>query len=158
MDSVWTMTAQLPSFAPLQTDIKTDVLVIGGGLAGLLCTYRLSQAGVDVALVEADAICSGITKNTTAKITSQHGLVYDTLIRKMGAEKAKLYLETNQNALQQFKELCQGIDCDFKEQDAFVYSLDDRQKIDRELEALQRLGFDAEFAKDLPLPFPGILA
>ena len=83
MDSVWTMTAQLPSFEPLQTDIKIDVLVIGGGLAGLLCAYRLSKAGVDVALVETDTICSGITKNTTAKITSQHGLVYDIFMSAM---------------------------------------------------------------------------
>ena len=106
MDSVWTISAQLPSFEPLKEDIKTDVLIIGGGLAGLLCAWRLKQAGVDVALVEADTICSGITKNTTAKITSQHGLIYDVLIRKMGAEKAKLYLQANQNALQQYRELC----------------------------------------------------
>ena len=72
MDSVWTISAQLPSFEPLHTDIKTDVLIIGGGLAGLLCAWRLKQACVDVALVEADTICSGITKNTAAKITSQH--------------------------------------------------------------------------------------
>ena len=154
MDSVWTISAQLPSFEPLKEDIKTDVLIIGGGLAGILCAWRLKQAGVDVTLVEADTICSGITKNTTAKITSQHGLVYDALIRKMGTEKAKLYLQANQDALQQYREMCRDIDCDFEEQDAFVYALHSRQKIDRELEALHRLDFDAAFAKDLPLPFP----
>ena len=69
MDSVWTISAQLPSFEPLKEDIKTDVLIIGGGLAGLLCAWRLKQAGMDAALLEADTICSGITKNTTAKIT-----------------------------------------------------------------------------------------
>ena len=154
MDSVWTKTAQMPSFEPLQKKIKTDVLIIGGGLAGLLCAWRLQQAGVDYALVEADAICSGITKNTTAKITSEHGLMYDTLICKMGVEKARCYLEANQNALQQYKELCQDINCDFEEQDAFVYSMEDRQKIDREMEALRRLDFDAAFERNLPLPFP----
>ena len=153
MNSVWTLTAQMPSFEPLADNIKTDVLVIGGGLAGLLCAWRLKQAGVDYALVEADTICSGITKNTTAKITAQHGLIYDMLIRKMGMEKAKLYLQANQNALQQYKELCRGIDCDFEEEDAFVYARHDRKKIDRELEALRRLNFDAAFEKDLPLPF-----
>ena len=72
MDSVWTISAQLPSFETLKENIKTDVLIIGGGLAGLLCAWRLKQAGVDAALVEADTICGGITKNTTAKITAQH--------------------------------------------------------------------------------------
>ena len=47
MDSVWTISAQLPSFEMLKEDIKTDVLIIGGGLAGLLCAWRLKQAGVD---------------------------------------------------------------------------------------------------------------
>ncbi|MBE5782569.1 MAG: FAD-dependent oxidoreductase [Clostridiales bacterium] len=154
MDSVWTKTAQLPSFQPLREDIKADVLIIGGGLAGLLCAHRLAQAGVDYALVEADTICSGITKNTTAKITSQHGLIYDELIRKIGMEKARLYLEANQHAIRQYSHLCRHIECDFAQQDAFVYSLDDRRKIDRELEALLRLNFDATFEKDLPLPFP----
>jgi len=154
MDSVWTESAQLPTFEPMRGNIKTDVLIIGGGLAGLLCAYRLHQAGVDYALVEADAICSGITKNTTAKITSQHGLVYDTLIRKMGIEKATLYLQANQNALKQYGVLCREIGCDFEEQDASVYALHDRKRIDRELEALQRLHFDAAFEKELPLPFP----
>jgi len=154
MESIWTMTAQLPSFEPLREDIKTAVLVIGGGIAGLLCAWRLRQAGVDAVLVEADTICSGITKNTTAKITSQHGLVYDRLIRKMGMEKTKLYLEANQNALQRYGELCRHMDCDFEEQDAFVYARDDRRKIDRELEALQSLHFDAAFEQHLPLPFP----
>lgn len=154
MDSIWTKTAQLPSFEPLDGNLQTDVLIIGGGLAGILCAYRLAQAGVDYALVEADAICSGITRNTTAKITCQHGLIYDTLIRSMGQEKAQLYLAAHQAALQQYQELCRNIDCDFEEQDSFVYSLDDRQKIDRELEALQRLGLTAAFEKELPLPFP----
>jgi len=153
MDSIWTKTAQLPSFEPLKGNIKTDVLIIGGGLAGLLCAYRLTQSGVDYALVEADVICSGITKNTTAKITSQHGLIYDTLISKMGIEKAGLYLKAHQNALQQYRDLCQNIDCDFEEQDAFVYTLDDRQKIKKELEALRKLNFEATFEKDMPLPF-----
>ena len=154
MASVWTKTAQLPSFEPLRENIRVDVLIIGGGLAGLLCAYRLAQAGVDYALVEADVICSGITKNTTAKITSQHGLIYDSLIRKIGVEKALLYLKANQNALQQYRDLCRDIDCGFEEQDAFVYTLDDRQRIDKELEALHKLNFDAAFANELPLPFP----
>lgn len=154
MDSIWTRTASLPRFAPLKTNLKTDVLIIGGGMAGLLCAHRLSRAGVDYALVEADRICGGTTKNTTAKLSSQHGLLYDRLIRTFGAETARLYLEANQAALEEYRTLCRDIDCDFEEQDAFVYSLDSRQKIDRELAALDRLGFDAEFVSDLPLPFP----
>lgn len=153
MDSIWLQTAKLPAFAPLRTDIKTDVLIIGGGMAGLLCAYKLQQAGVDYALVEAKRICSGITKNTTAKLTAQHGLIYDKLIREFGLERARLYLQANEQALAEYRALCRKIDCDFAEKDAFVYSLDDRRKLEREARALDRLGYGAELVEQLPLPF-----
>ena len=68
-------------------------------MAGVLCAYMLQQAGIPYVLAEAQSICSGITKNTTAKITVQHSLIYDKLIRKFGVEKARQYLEANESAL-----------------------------------------------------------
>ena len=118
MGSIWTSTARLPRFAPLRRDLKTDVLVVGGGIAGLLCAYLLKAAGADCALVEADRICGGTTMNTTAKVTAQHGLIYSKLLREFGPEKARLYLEANRGALGKYRELCRGIDCDFEERDA----------------------------------------
>jgi len=153
MESVWTQTAQLPRFEALRSDIKTDVLVIGGGMAGVLCSWQLARSGIDCVLVEADRLCSGITKNTTAKITAQHGLIYHNLIRMFGEEKARLYLEANQRALEQYRSLCRKIDCDFEEQDAYVYSLYDRRKIEDEIAALEKLGYHARFLSELPLPF-----
>ena len=153
MDSVWTQTGSLPGFEPLQKDLKTDVLIIGGGMAGLLCAFQLSQAGVDCALAEADRICGGITKNTTAKITSQHGLIYHKLIDTFGTEKARLYLEANQQALEVYRTLSQKLDCGFEEKTSFVYSLDSRREIEEELAALDRIGFRGEFTAEPPLPF-----
>ena len=95
MDSIWLQTAELPAFEPLRSDLKTDVLIIGGGMAGLLCAFRLARAGVDYALVEADRVCGGTTMNTTAKVTAQHGLIYSRLLRERGLETAKQYLEAN---------------------------------------------------------------
>lgn len=154
MDSIWLQRAQLPAFDSLRSDLKTDVLIIGGGMAGLLCACKLAQAGVDYALVEADRICGGITKNTTAKITSQHALIYDKLIREFGVERARLYLVANQAALEEYRALCRDIDCGFEEKDAFVYSMDSRWKLERELNALIQLGFTADFSERIPLPFP----
>ncbi|MCI9578856.1 MAG: FAD-dependent oxidoreductase [Oscillibacter sp.] len=154
MDSIWTRTADMPSFAPLEGDLKTDALVVGGGMAGLLCAYWLNRAGVDCALVEAGRLCGGVTGNTTAKLTFQHGLLYARLLREFGPERARLYLEANRGALGRFRELCREIDCDFEEQDAYVYALSDRRKLDRELEALERLGFWAEFVRTPALPMP----
>ena len=153
MNSVWSDTVTLPHFGIPGKNLKTDVLIIGGGMAGVLCAYYLNQAGVSYTLVEANTIGGGITKNTTAKITSQHGLIYDKIIKKYGIEKAKQYLEINQAALETYRDLCKNIDCDFEEKDSYVYSIDNRQNIEAEIRALNKLGFNTEFAKDLPLPF-----
>ncbi len=152
MDSLWVKTATPPRFAPLTGDVKTDVLVIGGGIAGVLCAYKLHVAGVDYRLVEADTIGGGITKNTTAKLTVQHGLIYDRLIRQRGLTGAQAYLTAQQNALDEYRALCRAIDCDFSEQAAGVYALRDRQRLVRELAALKRLGYDANL-REPALPF-----
>lgn len=154
MNSIWTQTIQLPCFPSLNSDRKTDVLIIGGGLTGILCTYFLAQSGIDCILVEANRLCSGITQNTTAKITSQHGLIYHQLLRRFGPEKTRLYLLANENALEQYSLLCRNIDCDFLEQDSFVYSLNNREKIEKEFTALKQIGYSAALCSELPLPFP----
>ena len=134
-------------------DAKTDVLIIGGGLCGIMCAYYLEQAGVDYILVEGNKIASGITKNTTAKITSQHGLIYAKLLKSGGKEKAQMYLRANQKALAEYEKLCQNIDCDFEKKDAYTYSMTDRGKIEEEVRAVNSLGFNADFVQITQLPF-----
>ena len=151
-NSIWTDTTHAPEFEALKTDAKTDVLIIGGGIAGILCAYMLGQEGVEYMLVEADRICQGITRNTTAKITAQHGLIYDKLIREFGAEAAGMYLEANLKAVEKYREMCSEIDCDFEKKDSFVYATDTPKKLEKELKALERIGYSAEFSVGLPLP------
>ncbi len=153
MLSVWTANSEFPKFPKLEGDIKTQVAVIGGGIAGVLTAYMLKQNGIDCVLLEADRVCKGVTQNTTAKITSQHGLVYDKLIKKFGIEKAQMYLTANENAVKKYREMCKTINCDFENKDNFVYSKNNSRKIDDELHALVRLGFNPDFCDDLPLPF-----
>ncbi len=154
MDSLWTQETQLPRFRRLRGELHTDILIIGGGLTGLLCARRLAEMGVETVLVEASTICSGVTKNTTAKITSQHGLLYHKLIRRFGPERTRMYLECGEAAVGEYRRLCAGIDCGFQERDSYIYSRSSRNKLERELRVLEALGFSAEYAENLPLPFP----
>lgn len=153
MRSIWSDTVTLPTFEPLNQDIKTDVLIIGGGITGILCAYMLEQAHVDYVLVEAKEICSGVTENTTAKITSQHGMIYHKMLKRFGTEKTRLYLDSNEKALAEYRKLCQNIACDFETKDNFVYTLSNREKLEQELEALHELQFPAQHVANLPLPF-----
>ena len=152
MESIWTKTAMRPTFKKLQGDISMDVLVIGGGMAGILCAYILKERGIPCVLVEAERICGGITKNTTAKITLQHGLIYDETARRFGMDGARLYYKAQNKALEKYRQLCQKISCDYEDQPSFVYSQKDLRKLEREAEVLNRIGCPADLVRSLPLP------
>lgn len=153
MESIWEQGRPRVRFESLKGNRDTDVLIVGGGIAGILCAYKLRNAGVDCTLVEAGEICSGITKHTTAKITLQHGLMYDKLLRRLGERQARRYVEAQTRAGQEYARLCQSVDCDYEQKDSYVYSIHDRGKIEREVRALQRLGVRAEFSDVHELPF-----
>ena len=151
--SVWLENLNIREFQKLEGDQKTDILIIGGGIAGVLCAYFLNRLGVDYMLVEGQRIGMGITKNTTAELTFQHGLIYDKLIKKFGKMLAKQYLEANKSALETYKLLCHDIDCDFEEKSAFTYSIYGKEKIENEIRALEKLEYNAEFVSEIPFPF-----
>lgn len=157
MESIWEKGAGRVKFNALGGNKKTDVLIIGGGIAGILCAHKLKNAGVDCLLAEAVEICSGITKNTTAKITLQHGLIYDKMIRRFGVDKARLYAEAQQKAIKEYAQLCEEIDCGYETRDSYVYSVNDRKRIEKEVAALDRIGVKAFFssANELPISVAG---
>ena len=153
INSLWAETAKLPSFPSLEQDLKTDILIVGGGMAGLLCACALNRACADYALIEADRICGGVTRNTTAKITSQHGLIYDKLIGEYDVETARLYYEANQAAMSSFRRLAADYPCQMETKPAFVYTTGSTEKLGKELQALERIGAKAGYRDSLPLPF-----
>lgn len=151
--SVWNQTTTREIRQALEGDLTADVLVVGGGLCGILVAHWLKKAGVHCILVEAKTIGGGITKNTTAKITAQHGLVYADLIKRFGAKKARLYYDANTQAIQRYQALSEQFPCDFEYKTAYVYSINDRRKLEREADACHMLGVDTWIQEDIPLPF-----
>jgi len=118
----------------------------------------LTNSGLGVTIIEKNEMCMGVTANTTAKLTSQHGLFYSYLINNFSKNFAKKYLTANENAISLVKTIIEkeNIECDFETQDAFVYTKVESElpKIKEEVDAMELLGFDAEFVEQLPLPFP----
>ena len=152
MQSVWFENINKPEFDSLDGNCETDVLIIGGGLAGILCAYMLEQKGVDYLLIEADRICCGVTADTTAKVTAQHGLIYDKIISKYGLEYAREYYNLNSNAVNIYRELCKKYDCNFETKSAYVYSLEENEDIENEIEAYRAIGIPFDTVTQTPLP------
>lgn len=156
MESIWSKTIQIQEKDTLLKDNHTEIAVIGGGITGLLTAYFLQQNGKKVVVLEADRIGSGQTKNTTAKITSQHGRIYSTLLKDFGAENARLYAMAHQNAIDQYEKIIEKehISCHFERVKSYLYSREQENPIRREAEVASILGIRAYFTKKVNLPFP----
>ncbi|PLS18429.1 FAD-dependent oxidoreductase [Bacillus sp. M6-12] len=158
----WRDSAPLPSFPKLQQNIETDVAIVGGGIVGLTSAYLLSKQGIKVTVIDSGRILNGTTGHTTAKITAQHGLIYDQLINTSGETQARLYYEANSEAMNFIRRLVEEhtIDCDLSTQDAYVYTNDDKyiEKIQNEKQAYDKLGIQGEIVESLPLPIECKLA
>lgn len=155
MQSIWSQETSISQRGALEGNIETDTAVIGGGLAGILIAYLLQQRGVPVIVLEAGRIASGQTCNTTAKITSQHDLIYSKLIRDFGMERARQYAQANQAAIEAYQAMIQQhhISCDFERIPTYLYTRGNPDQLRRETEAAQSLGIDAVFTRDTVLPF-----
>ncbi|AWK50619.1 FAD-dependent oxidoreductase [Clostridium beijerinckii] len=155
MESVWNSEINFRKREVLSKDIECDILVIGAGMAGLLTAYMLAKSGREVVIIDAKSTANGVTKNTTAKITCQHDLIYDSIIKEFGEEGARQYAKANELAIEKYKEIIdeENIDCDFERKDAYVYSLDNTESLKSEYIAVKKLGIDAELVDEVNLPF-----
>ncbi len=152
----WIASTRTTEYPSLDKDITVDTVIVGGGIVGSTCAYLLKQAGQRVAIIEANRLAHGTSGHTTAKITSQHGLIYAKLIKHLGREKAQQYAEANQSAIGFIAKLVLdiGIDCDFSRQPAYIYTQSDGylKQIESEITAALDLGIEADYIKELPLP------
>ncbi len=154
--SLWSITEKRGAREHLPGNMKIHTAVIGGGMAGILTAYALEQKGIECIVLEEGVIGCGQTENTTAKITSQHNLIYDSLIQNIGTEKARKYAQANQKAVEVYRTLIRelNVDCDFADCRAYLYTRKNPGALQREYEAASEFGIPAGLTTDTELPFP----
>ena len=116
MESVWSKETEIENRASLSGNKEAFAVVIGAGMAGILTAYYLKESGFDVIVLEAAQIASGQSGKTTAKITSQHGLCYAKMMKRLGTELAGIYASANEGAIAEYERLIKkkGIQCHFE--------------------------------------------
>ena len=156
--SYWVETAPGRRYPPLRGPLHCDVAVVGAGIAGLSAALELKRRGAEVAVLEARRVGAGATGYTTAKLSSLHGLVYDSLLGEHGEAVARSYAGANQAGLAMVASNVErlGIGCEFRRKPNLTYSLgrSGRRSIEREVDAAARVGLPATLVERLPeLPF-----
>ncbi len=155
--SYWIASAEQASYPGLKGDITTDICIIGGGITGITLSALLKDKGAKFVLIEKGRILNRTTGHTTAKITSQHRLIYKYLIDNFGRERAKQYADANQSAVDFIVKTAKNmkIECDLNILPAYVYTCFDsfQSVIEDEVNAAKSLGLPAAYADNLNLPF-----
>lgn len=155
--SYWIASTHGTDYPVLDEDIKVDIAIIGGGFVGISTAYMLCKEGLTIAIFEADRILNGATGHTTAKITSQHGLIYNKIKSQMSEEFAKQYADANEAAIRTIEKIAEenNIECDYIPQSAydFTYREGYVDKISEEVKAASSLGIKATYLEEIPLPF-----
>lgn len=158
MNSLWIDEIEkINSNGELSEDTSADVCIIGAGISGITLAYYLTKKGYNNVVLERNEIGHGVTGHTTAKITSQHSLIYHYLSNQYGIKFAKKYFEANEEAINNIEEIIRenNIDCDFERKDNYIYTINEEniEKIDEEAESLKYINIDAEKVEKSDLPF-----
>lgn len=157
-ESLWRDTTELPAFPRLAEDHSTDVAVVGGGITGITTAYLLTKAGYKVTLLEAGELLSGTTGFTSAKITAQHSMIYQDLVKHFGLEKARLYFQANSEAMEWMINTTQELklSCGMQREHAYLYADAGDEKtlkqLEEEYQAYEKLGLPGEWLEQLSLP------
>ena len=161
-ESYWNATAPASDHPRLEHDLEVDVAIVGGGIVGVTTARLLRDRGLSVAVVEARRVGEEVTGKSTAKVTSQHNLIYTTLERKFGEEGAHCYADANETGLRTVVELAErhGIACNLERKPAFTYTRDEKHvsAIEEEVELARCLGLPASLTRDTGLPFEVLAA
>ncbi|MEO5635241.1 MAG: FAD-binding oxidoreductase [Candidatus Paceibacterota bacterium] len=139
----------------LSGNISTDVVVVGGGMAGLSCAQRLREAGMSVVLVEKDFCGTGASGKTSGFITPDSEIELSSLLRNYGREKAKNIWEFVLSGVEMIRKNIKinNILCDYQVQDSlFIANSSTKTKyVEEEHSARETLGYTSNLynAKDL---------
>ncbi|WP_425310962.1 FAD-dependent oxidoreductase [Fictibacillus nanhaiensis] len=157
-EPLWRENVDLPKYPSLNENNQSEVVVVGGGITGITTAYLLAKAGLQVILLEAGKVVNGTSGHTTAKITSQHGVIYDRLISHLGLERAIKYYRSNEAAGQFIRDFIKenAIHCNYEPHDAYLYANTEQgiKKLEKEAQAYEQLEIDGEFADKMPFDIP----
>lgn len=153
--SLWMATADTPSEPDLTDNVRTEVCLVGAGIAGLTTAYLLASEGRSVVVLDDGAIGGGMTGRTTAHLTSAFDDRYTEMEKLHGEDGSRLIAWSHSAAIDKIEEIVnrENIDCGFERLDGFLFVPpgDSTQLLDDELAAAHRAGLKVERVDKAPI-------
>src|SRR4051812_10051375 len=157
MQPLWVDRTDQQRYERLTGEVEADVVVIGAGIVGATAALLLRQQGLRVVLIEALRVASQVTGGSSAKVTSQHSLIYGELARIFDEQLARRYGAANEWAIGEIERMVHTleIECAFERRSAYTYAITPEREDDLREEAriAAEVGLPAQFTSDVPLPF-----
>ena len=155
--SVWMDSVSLPEVNALESDVQTDVCIVGAGISGLTTAYMLSREGRKVVVIDDGPVGGGETGRTTAHLVNALDDRYYELERMHGRKGAFLAAQSHTAAVDKIEEIvrAENIDCDFLRLDGYLFEPPggNSKSLEMEHEATHRAGIPTALVDHAPAPF-----
>ena len=155
VNSIWQNEKRKNHYPALEGDISCDAAVIGGGLCGILCAYKLSSAGLDTVLIEKNSIASGQSAYSTAKVTLAMGKLLSDIASSHGEKAAVIFAKSIDKAVSDYEKLIseENICCSFEKLPCTLYSVNDTDTLAKIRDLTEKAGIRHEYGTSTQLPF-----
>lgn len=154
--SIWTEGITNKPCPSLNEDIDVDILIVGGGIAGLMTAYHLKDENYNIVLIDKDKVGYGVTSKTTGKLTYMQGDIYSKIENMYDFTVAKKYLDSQRYAIKKAEEIIEKhqIDCNFQKVDSYIFETENAKLLNKERDFLGRAEVPYYDQKTLPINFP----
>lgn len=156
--SIWKENVENKILPKLEKNIECDVLIIGGGMAGLSTAYFLSDSGKKIILIDKDKCAEGASSKNTGKLTYMQELVYHKIEKNYTFKTASMYLKSQKEAISLALQIIEenNIDCDLYKQDAYSYIIKekDNNKLEEEVKFYKKNNINYEIVSKIPINIP----
>lgn len=156
--SIWTDGIKDQKLPSLNEDTYCDVLIIGGGIAGLSAAYELKDSNKKIVLIDKEKCGLGATSNNTGKLTFMQDLIYHKIAKNYSNKEALLYMESQKEAINRVKDIIKSnnIDCDLVKTKAYIFTNNEKKysSFDKEIKFYQDNNIKYKVKEELPVLYP----